>query len=299
MASGTPIGPVSATATRAGVEAERLGGRVAHRQGVAVARSPVAAFAFPELTTAARIRARSHCSLHTLTGAAAAALRVRSSGRADLAGVADEQAEVGAAAALQPAGDARRPEFRRQRSRVELLDPGGRLHPARAEERHCEPLRLRRAPASGSGSGPPGRPRPSRGCRSRRRRAPGRRRRARRGRGRGSCPARRERRAARRRAPRTAHRRSARSYSDRSSSSAQVAGRAARSSSPAGPGRAAADAGRRSPAPSRPSPRSSWTISGRVTVAIDPVGAEVLVHGRRSEAAPPRPGPRPRRPTRR
>ena len=37
IASGTPIVPVSATATRAGVEAERLGGRVAHRERVAVA----------------------------------------------------------------------------------------------------------------------------------------------------------------------------------------------------------------------------------------------------------------------
>src|SRR5439155_27278305 len=41
--------------------------------------SPVAAFALPELTTAARTDPRSHCSLQTLTGAAAAALRVRSS----------------------------------------------------------------------------------------------------------------------------------------------------------------------------------------------------------------------------
>ena len=48
---------------------------------------------------------------------------------ADLGRVADEQAQVGGAAALQPAGDARRPEFRRQPSRVELLDPGGRPSP--------------------------------------------------------------------------------------------------------------------------------------------------------------------------
>src|SRR5262249_11964435 len=58
--------------------------------------------------------------------------------------VADEQADVGAAAALEPAGGGGSPEARRQAVRVELLDPGRCLDPARREKTNRNaPLRVR------------------------------------------------------------------------------------------------------------------------------------------------------------
>ena len=78
MSSGTPIVPVSATATVFGstLSASAAASRIARASRYPC--SPVAALALPELTATARIASRSQSS-QTRTGAAAAALRVSAS----------------------------------------------------------------------------------------------------------------------------------------------------------------------------------------------------------------------------
>ena len=95
--------------------------------------SPVAAFAFPELTTAARIALASQSSRQTRTGAAAAALRVRSSAERTLR-VAGERCRRRWRRRLQAAGGAGRRKPGPSWARVELLDSRGRVDPARAQE---------------------------------------------------------------------------------------------------------------------------------------------------------------------
>ena len=76
IGSGTPITPVSATATRSGARPRRAPASPHIAQASARPCSPVSALALPALTTAARIAARSTRSRQILTGAAAEALRV-------------------------------------------------------------------------------------------------------------------------------------------------------------------------------------------------------------------------------
>ena len=72
--------------------------------------------------------------------AGAAHCGLKNGGKTD---VADEQADVGLAAALEAAVCGAGTEAGRQPRRVELLDPGGRLHPARPEESARPPALLR------------------------------------------------------------------------------------------------------------------------------------------------------------
>ena len=132
-ASATPAGPrliverdadrpVSATATRA-ARAQRLGGRVPHRQRVAVALLAGGGVGVPGVDETARIAPASRSP-----GRPGRARRRRRCGsepaRSGPVGVADHHADVRLATALQPAGDTGGPEARRELGRLELLDAG-------------------------------------------------------------------------------------------------------------------------------------------------------------------------------
>ena len=78
IGSGTPITPVSATATAAGSRPSRAPASSHIAQASARPFSPVSALALPALTTAALTAPRSTRSRQTRTGAAAEALRVSS-----------------------------------------------------------------------------------------------------------------------------------------------------------------------------------------------------------------------------
>ena len=171
--------PVSATATARDRGPWRAPPRLASRARRGSPARPVAALALPELTTQPAIAAR--VALARGTPAPARRRPRCGSGAAprQTSGASQrDQPEVGRAAALQPAGDAGRPEARRQPRRIELLDAVGRLDPPRAKKVPVAAVirapRPPRARASGSGSGPPVPRRPSRGCRSPRRRRRGR-----------------------------------------------------------------------------------------------------------------------------
>ena len=125
IGSASPIFPVAPIAT---TEGSRSSSSAAARWIATASRipwSPVAAFALPALTAAARIAPKSRLSRQSRTGAAAAALRVRSRADSQPLGAGDDHGGVGVAALLQAAGDGAGGEPGRQPGRVELLDPAG------------------------------------------------------------------------------------------------------------------------------------------------------------------------------
>ena len=213
--SGTPIVPVSATATERGLDAERRGGGVAHRERVAVAllagggvRVAGVDDGGPDRGARRTRRGRpGPAPRRRRCGSAAAPSATSSASQAS-------EADVGAAAVLQPAGDAGGAEAGRQLAPDRAPRPRGRVDPARAEE-------ARRAVADARSRDPsvsvspsirfrfwiawPAAPfqRLSIAAKASARPAA---RRARRGSGRGWCRARRARPAARRRPRRTARR---------------------------------------------------------------------------------------------
>ena len=178
IGSGTPITPVSATATSSGVEAEPRAGLAAHRPGVGEPLLAGLGVGVAGVDDGGADRA-------ALDPVAADPDRRRGRGVAgqqhrggDLLGVADEQADVGLAAALEAAVGGAGAEAGRELRGVELLDAGRRLDPARPEEGRVahvsSPSRLVEAQHQVEVLDAPGRRRPSRGCRSPRRRARGR-----------------------------------------------------------------------------------------------------------------------------
>ena len=144
IGSGTPITPVSATATRSGARPSGAAARPHIAQASARPCSPVSALALPALTTAARTAARSNRSRQIRTGAAAEALRVSRTAEATSSASQASSADVGLAAALKAAVGGAGAEAGREPGGVELLDAGRRLDPAGAEEdagwvAHSEP----------------------------------------------------------------------------------------------------------------------------------------------------------------
>ena len=106
IGSGTPITPVSATATERGSTPQRGGGRVAHRQRVAVALlagGGVGVARVDDHGADPPARALVAADPDRRGGGGVPGQQHR---RADLVGVADEEADVGLAAALQAAGRA-------------------------------------------------------------------------------------------------------------------------------------------------------------------------------------------------
>ena len=238
--SGTPITPVSATATVARLGAERRRGGVAHRQRVGVA-----------LLAGRRVRVAG-VDDHGADRVAVALLaadpdRRRRGGvagqqqrRAHLVRVAGRRSPTSVSPPpLSPQATPRGPEAGRQPGRVELLDALRRRRPTASGRSSPQALRLVEAEHQVEVLDRlPGGALPEVVDRGEDDRAVARRRRAR-GSGRGWCRARRAARAARRPPRRTARRRSAPRTAARGPRPARSA---RRSSSPAAPGRSAADA---------------------------------------------------------
>ena len=147
IGSGTPMTPVEATATTRSLTPQAIAAPPCIFAASSIPRPPVAAFALPELTTTARRPPRSVCCLVSRTGADSAPERAEARGARGLQLVADDQAEVPGAGALDPAGDARRAEAQRQAALRHLGGVRGRLDPARVEEAHAALPFMRSPPA--------------------------------------------------------------------------------------------------------------------------------------------------------
>ena len=132
--SSRPITPVDATPTWSGSIPRASAAAACAARAVSSPRSPSETLALPAFATIAR-SSSVRASLLTATGAPTSALEQKRAAETTSARVAHEHADV-QAVGLDPGGDARRAEARRQRGRVELGRVRGRFDPARAEEGH-------------------------------------------------------------------------------------------------------------------------------------------------------------------
>ncbi len=135
IGSGTPIVPVSATATLSVSRSSASRRPLAHAEGVGIALLAglgvgVAAVDDGGADVAAIDPLAADPDRRRGGGVAG-----QQQGRDDPGLVADDEADVGLAAALEAAVGAAGAEAGREPGGVELLDPGGSLDPARAEER--------------------------------------------------------------------------------------------------------------------------------------------------------------------
>ena len=127
--SGTPMTPVEATATWSSRTPAAIEAAPCMRAASSSPRRPVAALALPALATTTRIASSRQRSCVSSTGAASTPERVKRAALVGVGRVGDQQAEVQAAARLQAAGHARRPEALGQAG-LGLGDVVGRLRPS-------------------------------------------------------------------------------------------------------------------------------------------------------------------------
>ncbi len=127
---GTPITPVSATATCAVSRPSASAARSDIASASAKPFSPVSALALPELITAARTWSWSTTSRQTRIGAAAEALRVRTIAESTRSASQTSRPTSVLPPSLSPQAVAAGAEARRELRRVELLDAGGRGRPS-------------------------------------------------------------------------------------------------------------------------------------------------------------------------